>query len=162
MLPPKEDCKVYIKAKLTSKVYKKSTSQEVYNYLDKISSDIYSPFSKKTYNNYKYFITFLDKKTRFLEVALLKTKDEVFKAFYNFKARSENNSQNKRIRIFQTDNGPEYVNIRLREYLLKEGIIHQLNAPYIKEAYGFAERRNRTLLNEIRALLINAEVPLYL
>jgi hypothetical protein len=92
MLPPIEDCEVCIKAKLTNKVYKKSTSQEVYNYLDKISSDVCGPFSKKTYNNYKYFITFLDKKTRFLEVALLKTKDEVFKAFYNFKARSENNS----------------------------------------------------------------------
>jgi hypothetical protein len=113
MLPPIEDCEVCIKAKLTNKVYKKSTSQEVYNYLDKISSDVCGPFSKKTYNNYKYFITFLDKKTRFLEVALLKTKDKVFKAFYTFKARSENNSQNKRIRIFQTDNGPEYVNKRL-------------------------------------------------
>jgi hypothetical protein len=42
------------------------------------------------YNNYRYFITFLDKKTKYLEIALLKLKDKAYKAFLHFKAKVEN------------------------------------------------------------------------
>ena len=60
------------------------------------------------------------------------------------------------------DNGTEYINKRLEDYLRKEGIIYQLNSPYTKEQNGFLERINRTLLNKVRALLFNANTPNYL
>ena len=62
-------------------------------YLDKIASDLCGPISPLTYNNYKYFITFLDKATRYLEVQLLRTKDEAYNSFSEFKLREENNKK---------------------------------------------------------------------
>jgi len=155
-------CEVYLQANFKNKRYKKSSNTYIYNYLDKISSDLCSPIKEATYDKYRYFITFLDKGTRYLEVQLLRNKKEVFKTFLAFKARSENNISNKRIRIFQTDNGTEYTNKQFEEYLIKEGIIHQLSPPYTKESNGFPKRINQTLLGKIRALLINSGAPKYL
>jgi len=36
--------------------------------MEKISSDLYGPFRIKTYNKKLYFITFLNKKSRYLEI----------------------------------------------------------------------------------------------
>ena len=68
-----------------------------------------------TYNNYRYFITFLDKATRYLEVELLRTKDEAYNSFYNFKQKAENNKDNHKIRIYTTDNSREFVNNKFKK-----------------------------------------------
>jgi hypothetical protein len=155
-------CEVCLKAFFRNKVYRASTNKMVYEYLDKISSDLCGPFKTPTYNRYRYFITFLDKGTRFLEVELLRTKDEVYNAFVKFKARSENNKDNKRIRIFQSDNGGEYISKIFEDFLLREGIIHQRSPADTKEPNGFPERINQTLLIRVRAMLIDSRAPKYL
>ena len=121
-----DNCEVCLKSKFTKKVYKKSLNKTKYKYLEKIYSDLCGPLRDKTFDNYKYFITFLDKKTKYLEVKLLRTKDEANKAFLEFKNRAENNDSRKRIRIYSTDNGTEFVNKRLRTTLLESGIIHRM------------------------------------
>ena len=82
------------------------------------------PISPPTYNRYKYFVTFLDKATRDLEVSLLYTKDKVYKTFVEFKNKAENNSSNKRIRLYTTDGGGEFVNRRFRDLFAEKGITH--------------------------------------
>ncbi len=52
------------------------------NYLNKMANNLYSLITPNIYNRYKYFITFFDKITRYLEVKLLKIKDEAFNVFY--------------------------------------------------------------------------------
>ena len=70
------------------------------------------PISPPTYDRYRYFVTFLDKAIRDLEVKLLRTKDKVYKAFVEFKNKAENNLSNKHIRLYATDRGGEFVNKR--------------------------------------------------
>ena len=65
-----------------------------------ISSDLYGPFKAPTYNNKKDFITFLNKRTRFLEVRLLENKTKVLLVFLEFKVIAENNLKGYKIRIF--------------------------------------------------------------
>jgi len=89
--------------------------------LEKISSDLYGLFKIKIYDNKVYFITFLDKNSRYLEVRLLANKIEVYSVFLEFKAIAENNLKGYKIRVFQYDNGTEYK--ILYKYLRKEGII---------------------------------------
>jgi hypothetical protein len=103
------------------------------------------PISPLTYDRYRYFVTFLDKAIRDLEVKLLYTKDEVYKAFVEFKNKAENNPSNKRIRLYATDGGGEFVNKRFQDLFTKEGITHQVTPPYTKEPNGLIERPNRTL-----------------
>jgi hypothetical protein len=160
-----EKCEICLKANLTNTINKNSSNTTIYEYLDKISSDLCGPINPPTYNNYKYFITFLDRKTRYLEVELLKTKDEAYEAFLRFKAKAENqaysnssNTTNKRIKILSTDNGTEYINKRFKIALDKAGIIHQTSSTYTPEQNGFIERINRTLLNKVRSLLLNSNL----
>ena len=61
------------------------------------------------YHKYYYFITFLDIKSRFLELKLIKNKDEAKKAFETYINKYENKT-NKRIKLLNTDNGREYIN----------------------------------------------------
>lgn len=54
----------------------------------------------------------------------------------------------------RSDNGTEYVNKELEDFLKSKGIIqHQTTARYTPEQNGAAERLNRTLMDRIRAML---------
>ena len=129
------------------------------DYLEKVASDICGPISPHTYDGYKYFITFLDKKTRYLVVKLLKHKSDAIKAFVEFRAIAENNKGKKRIRVLATDQGREYINDDFKITLQNLGILHQITPAYTKEPNGLIERPNRTLMNKVRAIIYTANLP---
>jgi hypothetical protein len=54
-----------------------------------------------------YYVIFIDDYSRKTWLYLLKTKDEVFNKFQEFKAEIENLT-NKKIKMLRTDNGGEY------------------------------------------------------
>lgn len=113
------------------------------------------------YNRYKYYITFLDYRTRFLTISLLYSKDEALSAFEEYKNKAENLS-NKRIKEFFIDNSGEYINKRFKISLNSYGITYYTVPLYTKELNGLIERINLTLLNKVRAMLIQANLPKYL
>jgi hypothetical protein len=117
------ECEIYNKGKFTNKINRLSSNKE-FDMLEKITSDLCRLINPNTYNKYKYFITFLDKKTRFLEIKLLRTKDEAYNAFIEFKEREENNKDNKRIKIYATNNSTEFINNKFKSYLINHRIIH--------------------------------------
>jgi hypothetical protein len=117
------ECEICNRGKFTNKINRLSSNKE-FDMLEKITSDLCGPINPNTYDKYKYFITFLDKKTRFLEIKLLRTKDEAYSAFIEFKEREENNKDNKRIRIYATNNGTEFINNKFKSYLINYGINH--------------------------------------
>ncbi|GJT16517.1 retrovirus-related pol polyprotein from transposon TNT 1-94 [Tanacetum coccineum] len=65
----------------------------------------------------------------------------------------------RRIRI---DNGTEFVNQTLREYYKKVGISHETSVARSPQQNGVVERRNRTLIEAARTMLIYAKAPLFL
>jgi len=68
--------------------------------MEKIFSDLYRPFRIKTYNKKSYFITFLNKKSRYLKAQLLTNKTEVLSVFLKYKVRAENNIKGYKICVF--------------------------------------------------------------
>src|SRR5215469_9456007 len=100
----------------------------------------------------KYFLTFIDDKTRNTFVYFLKSKDEVLKYFQEFKALAENQT-GKRIKILRSDNGGEYVSHAFKAYLKSNGIHHQTTVAYTPEQNGVAERANRTIVERARSML---------
>jgi len=107
----------------------------------------------KTYNRYRYFVMFLDRALRYLEVKLLRRKNKVYDAFLKFKSCAENNPKGYRIRIFATNNSGEYINKRFQSLFKKEGITHQTTLAHTKEPNSLIERLNRTLMTKVRSLL---------
>ncbi|GKD43224.1 integrase, catalytic region, zinc finger, CCHC-type containing protein [Tanacetum coccineum] len=66
------------------------------------------------------------------------------------------------VRRIRTDNGTEFVNQTLREYYEKVGISHETSVSCSPQQNGVIERRNRTLIEAARTMLIYAKAPLFL
>ncbi|GKB10289.1 retrovirus-related pol polyprotein from transposon TNT 1-94 [Tanacetum coccineum] len=66
------------------------------------------------------------------------------------------------VRRIRTDNGTEFVNQTLREYYEKVGISHETSVARSPQQNGFVERRNCTLIEVARTMLIYAKALLFL
>ncbi|GJU20266.1 retrovirus-related pol polyprotein from transposon TNT 1-94 [Tanacetum coccineum] len=62
----------------------------------------------------------------------------------------------------RTDNGTEFVNQTLREYYEKVGISHETSVARSPQQNGVVERRNRTLIEAARTILIYEKALLFL
>jgi hypothetical protein len=103
-------------------------------------------------------LTFTDDYSRKTFVYFLKSKDEVFDKFVEFKANVETQTGEK-IKTLKTDFGTEYVNKRMFDYLKANGINLRLGAPYSPELQGVAERVNRSICEIARCMLKDAKLP---
>jgi transposase InsO family protein len=92
-----------------------------------------------------YFVTFIDDYSRRAQVYFIKTKDQAFKKFREFKTHAENET-GEHIKILHTDGGGEYINGRFKTFLKEQGIRHQITAPYTPQQNGVAERFNHTVV----------------
>jgi len=111
----------------------------------------------------KYFISFIDDYSRYMYIYLLHNKNEALDAFKIFKAEVENQC-GKQIKIVRSDRGGEYYG-RYTEngqapgpfakFLQEHGIIAQYTMPGSPDQNGVAERRNRTLLDMVRSMLVS-------
>ena len=154
-------CKTCLLAKDNRHINKISTNPIKYDILDRIHTDLGGPLPP-TYDKHTYYITFLDKKSRYLWVSLIATKNGAYKAFEDFKAIVENNKEKRKIRELFSDNGGEYINKQFENSLTKNGIIHRTTPAYTKEPNGLIERINLTLFNKVRSFLIQSNTPHYL
>ncbi|GKA88181.1 retrovirus-related pol polyprotein from transposon TNT 1-94 [Tanacetum coccineum] len=66
------------------------------------------------------------------------------------------------VKCLRTDNGTEFVNQTLREYYAKVGISHETFVARSPQQNGVIERRNRTLIEAARTMLIYAKALLFL
>ena len=61
--------------------------------------------------------------------------------------------------ILRTDNGTEYFNETLNNFLLKKGMLHQSSCVNTLQQNEASERKNRHLLEIARSLLFASNVP---
>ncbi|GKE35411.1 retrovirus-related pol polyprotein from transposon TNT 1-94 [Tanacetum coccineum] len=66
------------------------------------------------------------------------------------------------VRRIRTDNETEFVNQTLCEYYEKVGISHKTSVARSPQQNGVVERRNRTLIEAARIMLIYVKAPLFL
>ncbi|GJT90749.1 retrovirus-related pol polyprotein from transposon TNT 1-94, partial [Tanacetum coccineum] len=64
------------------------------------------------------------------------------------------------VKCLRTDNGTEFVNQTLREYYEKVGISHETSIDRSPQQNGVVKRRNCTLIEASRTMLIYAKAPL--
>jgi transposase InsO family protein len=105
----------------------------------------------------RYFITFTDDFSRYDYVYLMRHRSESLEKFKEFKAEVEN-QLGKKIKVFRTDRGREYLCGEFRGYLKAHGMVPQLTPPGTPQWNGVSERRNRTLLDIIHSMMSKAEL----
>ena len=57
------------------------------------------------------------------------------------------------IKKVRSDNGTEFKNTQVEEFLDEEGIKHEFSTPYTPQQNGIVERKNRTLIDIARTML---------
>ena len=63
------------------------------------------------------------------------------------------------IKHVKSDNGLEFRNTNVEEFLDEEGIKHEFSAPYTPQQNGIVERKNRTLIEAARTMLDEYKTP---
>lgn len=151
------NCEVCNKCKIHQLPYKSSPRREKER-LGLIHSDICGPMNIPSLGGAKYFVTFIDDMSRYVEVVTLKKRSEVITAFKTYKKRVEKETGCK-IKKIRTDNAKEYLSKEFNDFLEEEGIKRQLSVEYCPQQNGVAERANRTLVEMARCMLLQSEVP---
>jgi transposase InsO family protein len=82
----------------------------------------------------------------------MKDKSKVHEIFKKFTTRAQNEFDMK-IKRVRSDNGTEFKNTNIEEYLDEEGIGHELSISYTRQQNGIVERKNRTLIEDARTML---------
>jgi transposase InsO family protein len=100
----------------------------------------------------RYFVTYIDDFSRKVWVYLLKSKGECLKKFKEFKALVETQSEHK-IKVFQSDNGGEYISKGFERFLRANGIEKQTSTSYRPQQNGVVEHANCTLVEMARSML---------
>lgn len=123
-----------------------------------IHSDVWGPSRVANLNGSRWFVTFVDDHSRLTWVYLMKNKSEVGDIVkqYITLIRTQFNTT---IKVLRSDNGTEYVNHELKDYLGNLGIHHQTSCVYTPQQNGVAERKNRHLLDVARAIMFATNTP---
>jgi transposase InsO family protein len=123
-----------------------------------IHSDVWGPSTIPNVTGARWFVTFIDDCTRVTWVFLLKNKSDVCYVFPNFFYMIKNQF-GVNIKRLRSDNGKEYFNHVLTSFCNKEGVVHESSCVKTPQQNGIAERKNRHLLDQTRALLFHQNVP---
>ncbi|GKE20213.1 integrase, catalytic region, zinc finger, CCHC-type containing protein, partial [Tanacetum coccineum] len=100
-------------------------------------------------------------KSWFTWVKFLRSKDETLEVVIKFLKQIQI-GLNKTVRYIRTNNGTEFVNQVLTEYYECVGIFHQKSVPRTPQQNGVVERRNRTLMEAARTMLIFSKALMFL
>jgi transposase InsO family protein len=84
-------------------------------------------------------------------VFFLQDKSETQEVLKKFLTRAQNEFDAKVMKI-RSDNGTEFKNTQVEDFLDEEGIKHEFSAPYTPQQNGVAKRKNRTLIEMARTM----------
>ena len=126
--------------------------------LELLHLDLFGPSTYDTLGGSKYGLVIVDDYSRYCWVFLLKSKDETHKTFIIF-AKQAQRQYGAEIKTIRTDNGTEFKNYSMQDFVQDEGIKHEFSAPYTPQQNGVVERKNRTLIEMARTMLSEFKSP---
>ncbi|GJV38810.1 putative ribonuclease H-like domain-containing protein [Tanacetum coccineum] len=102
------------------------------------------------------FVT--DDFSRFSWVFFLATKDETSGILKTFITEIENQLDHK-VKVIRSDNGTEFKNSVMNQFCEMKGIKREFSVARTPQQNGVAERKNRTLIEAARTMLVDSNLP---
>ncbi|MBW0563915.1 hypothetical protein O181_103630 [Austropuccinia psidii MF-1] len=157
-LPPSSStCKTCMMGKSTLLPFY-SGFEKVYKPLECVHIDLVGPITPQSNSGYCYFMTIVDQFNAFKFVKFLKTKDEAFKEFVEWKIYAEK-FHSLRIKKLVSNRGGEFENKNFAELAVSGGFVHLFAPTSTPEHNGFSECVNHTILDKARCLLLTSKFP---
>ncbi|GJW87540.1 retrovirus-related pol polyprotein from transposon TNT 1-94, partial [Tanacetum coccineum] len=129
--------------------------------LELLHMDLCGPMRVASINGKKYILVIVDDFSRYTWVYFLRSKDETLEIIKKFITQAQLNYKAKVCKI-RTDNGTEFKNATLKAHYEKLGIMQQFSIARTPQQNGVVERRNRTLVEAARTMLIFSKLPEFL
>jgi transposase InsO family protein len=126
--------------------------------LELIHMDLFRLVAYVSISGNKYDLVIVDDYSRFTWVFFVYDKSEVQGKVKTFIRRAQREF-GLPIKKVQSDNGTEFRNTNVEEFLDEEGIKHEFLAPYTPQQNGVVERKNRTLIDMARTMLDEYKTP---
>nr|GEW08325.1 putative ribonuclease H-like domain-containing protein [Tanacetum cinerariifolium] len=123
--------------------------------------DLCGPMRIASINGKWYVLMIMDDYSRYTWVHFLRSKDEAPEVIITFLKRITVLLQSPFI-IIRTDNDTEFKNQVLKEYFDTVGISHQMSSVRTPQQNGVVKRRNWTLVEAVRTMLIFSRASLFL
>ena len=155
-------CDVCVKAKAARKPFpKKSTSDRVKAYGDKVTADVWGPAQVESLGGKRYYSLFQDKHSHEEKIYFMRQKSETLDYYQRYEAWAKV-QRNAVIKIFGCDRGGEFTSKEFTDHLEHQGTVRHLTVHDSPASNGGVERANRTHLDIARAMIIQSGQPNFL
>lgn len=125
---------------------------------DLIHSDVCGPFETQLIGGSRYFISIIDACSNWVSIYMMSRKSDAMECLKHYEKMAERNTGRK-IRVFRSDRGGEYMSNELKVHFADRGIKHELTSSSTTQQNGVAERLNWTLLDFMRSILCHKGLP---
>jgi IS30 family transposase len=119
--------------------------------------DLHGPMKTITVSGDKYFLLLFDEFLRKMWVYFMNKKSYCFSKFVAWKSVEEKET-GKQVKALRFDYGCEFVSTYFKEFCTREGIHRQYTTPYTPQQNGVVERRNKTIMEMERCMVLNQNV----
>ncbi|GJU80108.1 putative ribonuclease H-like domain-containing protein [Tanacetum coccineum] len=144
------------------KQHKASCKAKLVNSISKplhmLHMDLFGPTNVKSLMKKSYCLVVTDDFSRFSWVFFLATKDETSGILKTFITEIENQLDHK-VKVIRCDNGTEFKNSVMNQFCEMKGIKREFSVARTPQQNGVAERRNRTLIEAARTMLVDSKLP---
>ena len=154
----KEKCLACAKGKQHRKTHKSKLINSIDTPLQLLHMDLFGPVSVKSIGKTSYCLVVTDDFSRYSWVNFLKSKDETTDILKSLILKIETIAK-KKVQTIRSDNGTEFRNNVFDAFCADKGIVREFSAPRTPQQNGVAERKNRTLIEAARTMLIDSNLP---
>ena len=154
-------CDVCATAKQVRKTFKgnktESAQRESRREDTTVCSDVLGPITPASKSGYRYIVTFITMRSRYITIYPLCKKSGVLDAFMKY-CHEIKLQCGIDVKVLRSDNGGEYRNAKMDNFCRQKMIKQEFTVPYNPEQNGMAERMNRTLVEMTRCMLSEAKM----
>ncbi|KAJ9546781.1 hypothetical protein OSB04_019324 [Centaurea solstitialis] len=152
-------CSACEKGKQTRASFKSMQVSTISSPLQLLHMDLFGPVNTQSIGGKLYTLVIVDEYSRYTWVFFLRSKSDASQEIINFILQMEKYNQIT-VRSLRSDHGTEFKNSVLDDFLVSKGISQNFSSVRTPQQNGVAERRNRTLIEAARSILIEARLPL--
>ncbi|KAJ9542409.1 hypothetical protein OSB04_028915 [Centaurea solstitialis] len=154
-------CAACEKGKQTRASFKSKQVSTINSPLHLLHMDLFGPVNIQSMGGKRFTLVIVDEYSRYTWVFFLRARSETPQLIIAFILRMEKYNQIT-IRSIRSDHGTEFKNSVLDEFLVSKGISQNFSSVRTPRKNGVVERRNRTLIEAARSMLIEARLPIQL
>ncbi|KAK1414896.1 hypothetical protein QVD17_30658 [Tagetes erecta] len=154
-----EKCMTCAKGKQHKNPHKLKIENSISEPLELLHTDFFGPISVKSIAKKSYCLVVKDDYSRYTWVRFLAYKSETAEELMKLIPQIEVLGKRK-VQAIRSDNGIEFRNHIFNSFCEQRGILRQFSAPRTPQQNGLAERKNRTLVEAARTMLIESKLPI--